>query len=333
MTSIPSRKFSSRLRLQREFREILDSLHEEKALLSRIAESLDQGRYSLRQGSHSVYRMLEQVRSELEAVRAMEAVRVESLELARNPRYREPGRLPRHAFQVNSQNGEDGIIQEIFRRIGPGGRVFVEVGVGDGTENNTAFLLSQGWRGFWIDGSDEFLHAIAARPDLQDGCLNTLVAWVDRDNAASLFRKLGVPAEFDLLSLDIDQNTYYAWEVLHEFHPRVTVVEYNAAIPPEVYWKARYAPGRDWDFTQNFGAGLKALEKLGDRLGYCLVGCDFCGVNAFFVRRDLAGDQFAGPFTAENHYEPPRYPALLHRRGHPRAILDRTPPEPMDDLP
>ena len=35
------------------------------------------------------------------------------------------------------------------------------------------------------------------------------------------------------------------------------------------------------------------------------MGCDLCGVNAFFVRNDLLGDHF--PYTAENHYEPFRF--------------------------
>ena len=37
-------------------------------------------------------------------------------------------------------HGEDGVLIEIFRRIGDGGRCFVEVGIGDGIENNTVFL-------------------------------------------------------------------------------------------------------------------------------------------------------------------------------------------------
>ena len=28
------------------------------------------------------------------------------------------------------------------------------MGVGDGTENNTLILLSLGWKGFWVGGSD-----------------------------------------------------------------------------------------------------------------------------------------------------------------------------------
>jgi hypothetical protein len=135
---------------------------------------------------------------------------------------------------------------------------------------------------------------------------------------------LSVPREFDLLSLDIDQNTYYAWEGLQSFRPRVVVVEYNAAIPPDVDWKVSYRADRVWDGTQNFGASLKALERLGARMGYSLVGCDLAGTNAFFVRAELAESRFAAPFTAENHYEPVRY-SLLARRGHPPAILDPPP--------
>jgi hypothetical protein len=42
--------------------------------------------------------------------------------------------------------------------------------------------------------------------------------------------------------------------------------------------------------------------------GYSLVGCNLLGCNAFFVRSELATDPpFCSPFTAENHYEPPRY--------------------------
>jgi hypothetical protein len=35
-----------------------------------------------------------------------------------------------------------------------------------------------------------------------------------------------------------------------------------------------------------YGASLRALELLGARKGYALVGCNSAGNNAFFVRRD-----------------------------------------------
>jgi hypothetical protein len=252
------------------------------------------------------------------------AVRVQDLELARHPRYADPARLIRHQAQVSSQNGEDGIIHEIFRRIGTTSRIFAEVGVGDGRQNNTAFLVSQGWKGYWVDGDPGFLAALE-REDLPTGTVQSRIALVTRENIADIFRQLGVPEEFDLLSVDIDQNTYYAWEGLRRFRPRVVVVEYNAAVPSDLAWKVRYRPDRTWDRTQNFGASLKAFEQLGREIGYSLVGCDFLGINAFFVRSDLTAGHFVEPFTAENHHEPPRY-SLVHRRSHPPSILDRPGP-------
>jgi hypothetical protein len=196
---------------------------------------------------------------------------------------------------VCSQNGEDGIIREIFRRIGTSDRIFAEVGVGDGTENNTAFLLAQGWQGYWIDGDSRFLNTVDKAANLQQGYLKSAVSFVSRETIAGVFEGLDVPKEFDLLSLNIDQNTYYVWEGLTGFRPRVVVIEYNASIPPDVEWKVRYEPKRAWDGTCNFGASLKSFELLGRQLGYTLVGCDLNGVNAFFVRDDLVADKFSAP--------------------------------------
>src|SRR5215470_13458830 len=70
------------------------------------------------------------------------------------PRYADPKRLLRYGFKLYSQNDEDGILQEIFRRIGTGNRTFVEFGVETGIECNTVKLLVEGWRGLWIDGSN-----------------------------------------------------------------------------------------------------------------------------------------------------------------------------------
>lgn len=277
---------------------------------------------------HAVVRQHQKITASLlhfeNYLKASQTIRLLDFDLSDHPRYGDPRRLLRYHSQVCSEHGEDGIIHEIFRRIGTTTRIFVEVGVG-GCENNTAFLLSQGWTGFWIDGDSGFLRALENREDLQTECLKYLVAFASRENISALFEQLGVPKEFDLLSLDVDQNTYYAWEGLRSFRPRVVVVEYNAVIPPDVDWKVRYDSKRTWDGTQNFGASLKAFEILGRQFGYSLVGCELLGVNAFFVRDDLLAGKFAEPFTSENHYEPPRY-SMSHRRCHPPSILDRTGP-------
>ena len=265
--------------------------------------------------------VIQDLRAEVSALRKAEAIRAIENEWSQNERYQDRKRLRAFEFQVNSQNGEDGIIAEIFRRIGTTDRYFVEIGLEDGKESNTAFLLACGWSGLWIDGGDQMHATIADKGVDIEGRLQLKTAYVTAENIPSIFEEENVSKEFDLLSVDIDQNTYFAWKALQNYQPRVVVVEYNSAIPPDVEWKVEYSPERTWNGTINMGASLKALEILGSSLGYALVGCDFTGTNAFFVRNDLTEDHFSRPYSADNHFEPSRLP-LNHYRSHKRDILD-----------
>jgi hypothetical protein len=228
--------------------------------------------------------------------------------------------LQRFGFQVYSQTDEDGIIAEIFRRIGTTDRVFVECGVEDGRETNTTYLLAQGWRGFWFEGSGEGVTAIRRtfRREIANGKLTVTHAMLTRENVADLFARVGVPSTFDLLSLDIDLNTPHLWRALTSYRPRVAVVEYNASFPPSVAWEVPYIADAIWEGSNWFGASLATMEQIGTTQDMALVGCDLAGHDAFFVRVDLTGDYFAAPFTAAHHYEPPRY-YLTRTHGHPRG--------------
>lgn len=247
-----------------------------------------------------------------QAVQVMEKVMIDDYiqrNLFENKKYQIPKKLNRHEHQVYSQNGEDGIIEEILNRIGTTNRYFVEFGVGDGLENNTAYLLTQDWAGYWIDGNPQYVKYIQEkfRWMVEKKSLIVKRAIVTAAEIENIFREGSVPEEFDVLSIDIDGNDYWIWKAIQGYHPRVVVIEYNALYPAHLQWIQKYDAGRKWDSTSYFGVSLKSLELLGVKKGYKLVGCNFTGVNAFFVRKDLVGDKFHEPFTAENHYEPPRY--------------------------
>jgi hypothetical protein len=230
------------------------------------------------------------------------------LDLLSQDRYREPLRLNRCENQCFSQHGQDGIIAEIFRRIGTVDKTFVEIGAGDGLENNTTYLRR-------IERT--FSSLIRSRR------LKVQPAFITRENVAELLKDLQVPSTFDFLSVDIDRNTYYLLESLASYRPRVAVVEYNSSYLPGDEWVVDYQAEKVWNSTNYIGASLKSLELLMDRLGYHLVGCETIGVDAFFVRKDLTKDLFCEPFTAENHYEPPRF-FLIRKQGHPSCFSDET---------
>ena len=246
-----------------------------------------------------------------------------------SPRMKDDKRLLGAGFKVYSQHDEDGIIEEVFRRIGTTDRFFVEFGVGDGLENCTTYCLLKGWSGAWIDGSAACYEAIQRnmRSLIESGKLKARYSFITSENVEELFSDLNIPEEFDFLSIDIDYNDFWIWKALTKFRPRVVAIEYNSSFKSTVACTVPYDADRIWDYTNCYGASLKALEYLASEKDYCLVGCNYTGVTAFFVRSDLVGDRFAAPFTSENHFEPPRYFVRMpngHAPGFgPIVIIER----------
>ncbi len=235
-------------------------------------------------------------------------------------RLNDPRYIVRAATHIYSQNYEDAIIAEIYSRVGEELRVFVEIGVETGVQCNTRALLERGWTGVWIDGDAHALEAANENAALYiaSGALKIVGLQVTRDNVQSVIHKHIGGEAIDFLSVDVDYNTSHIWRAIDLPH-RVACIEYNANYPPTVAWEAPYDPARVWDGTNQYGASLKTLETIGSAKGLSLVGCELHGVNAFFVQGDLVGNKFLAPYTAERHFEPPRY-ELIAPRGHPPRL-------------
>jgi hypothetical protein len=122
-------------------------------------------------------------------------------------------------FKVYSQVDEDGIIHELFRRV-PNQKLdhtLIEIGCGNGLENNTHFLMLQGYRGFWVDGSDRNIAYLNTALGLVDGTstrLKVVHRFMHTENTADTITQacsfIG-SQEPDIFSLD------YRWE--RALHP------------------------------------------------------------------------------------------------------------------
>ena len=261
-----------------------------------------------RRRRRELYKKLEELEKVNRSIGEMLSWKLKT-ELLTTSRCADDRRLLKYGFKAYSQADEDGIIQEIFRRIGVTNRTFVEIGVGDGLENNTLYLLLKGWRGVWVEGDVKFIKEIHQKfePLQKSGRLKLKHSWVNKDNINSLIDDCGLPEELDILSLDIDGNDYHVLENITPLMARVIIIEYNSKLPPPVKWVMGYNPEHQKTNTDYFGASLKSYEQLLLQKGYLLVGCNIVGVNAFFVRKDLVEEHFHVDYSAENHYEPQRY--------------------------
>ncbi len=195
--------------------------------------------------------------------------------------------LNRFGAKYFSQADEDGITLEIVKRLGISAGTFGELGVGDGTENNTLILLASGWRGFWIGGQD-----LAFNHKLNLQRFTYQKAWVSMRNISSLVQqglKNIQTRDLDVLSLDLDGNDYYlAREILSSgVLPKLFILEYNAKFPPPIKWTIKYDENHTWTGTDYFGASLALFSELLSEYSYTLICCNSgSGSNAFFVRNE-----------------------------------------------
>ncbi|MCP9900659.1 hypothetical protein KBZ12_18190 [Cyanobium sp. Cruz CV13-4-11] len=204
--------------------------------------------------------------------------------------------LDAYEFRVFSQFGEDGILQHLIEEAGIQAheRIFVEFGVQDYQESNTRFLL-QGcnWGGLIIDGSKEWMTSVRNSSLCWRYNLQALAAWIDRDNINELISSAGISGEIGILSVDIDGNDYWVWEAIICINPIIVVCEWNSSFGPDHSVSIPYDPLFNrltaHHSHQYWGASVQALQQLGLKKNYELIGSNQAGNNLFFVRNDRLG--------------------------------------------
>jgi len=183
-------------------------------------------------------------------------------------------------YNHTSQFGEDGILQAIFSRIGPGSRWCVECGAADGIGmSNTLRLRDQdGWSAVMIEGVEKDF------AELQAHCGERPNHWLIQEMVSEehpldeVLAHTSIPQQFDLLSLDIDGNEYTIWSQMVKYRARVVVVEFNPSFGPFVFFVQN---PKAQTIRSSIGSALQSIAQLGDSLGYELV-C-VTDVNCIFV--------------------------------------------------
>ncbi len=198
-----------------------------------------------------------------------------------------PGALRGRRFRLYSQNEEDGLTLALLAAAGVTTRTFVEIGSGQSGGNSAVLALDLGWSGLMVEAHRP--HVRKLRPLVADNPgVTVLCERVTAGGFNALLKTQGLRGEIDFLSIDIDSIDYWLLDALKQVSPRVLVMEYNAHFGPR---RAVTLPDADVPEPRPkgyFGASLAALEKRARGKGYRLVICEDAGVNAYFLRHDVA---------------------------------------------
>ena len=195
-------------------------------------------------------------------------------------------------FSVFSQWGEDGILSWLVDVIDPIETTFVEFGVEDYRESNTRYLLmTRNWSGLIIDGSAENIAAARSDDIAYKFDLETVCAFINRDNIAGLISYGGFDGPIGILSVDIDGVDYWVLDRIAN-QAAIVVVEYNqifGAEPVSVPYDPMFIRLEKHWSGMYWGGSLSAFRHLLEGRGYSFVGTNRAGTNAFFI--DSSFDQ------------------------------------------
>jgi hypothetical protein len=251
-------------------------------LLSPLNSRLD----AVEAGQRALRRSLDATREDAQQTRfAVAALRVRDARAAASLRDAE--------FKAYSQFGEDGIIQWLLGHVPIASRTFVEFGVEDYRESNTRFLLEHdGWSGRILDAGTSHQQFLRTTGLAWRHVIDAREAFITAENIDELLA--GMPKDLGLLSVDVDGMDYWILSAIHSVRPRIVICEYNGLFGPTaavtVPYRADFDRTAAHPSTLYFGASISALAHWAAEHGYRFVGGTSQGVNAFFVRDDVAGD-------------------------------------------
>lgn len=186
---------------------------------------------------------------------------------------------------VASQDGEDGIIERIFEIIPDGiqDHWCVEFGAWDGKylSNTWNLIENKNWNGVMVEASDKKFEILKDRykENKKVHCIKRYISFSGKDSLENVLAEAPIPADFDLISIDIDGNDYHVWDSLKKYAPKVVVIEFCMFISNHI----RFVQPADMSVHQ--GSSLLSIVDLAKSKGYELI----CTTrqNGFFVKREL----------------------------------------------
>ncbi len=223
--------------------------------------------------------------------------------------------IPNHTYHkycknVYSQNGEDGLLEQLIKELNIVNGTFCEFGASNGISQSNTYnlILNYNFSGMAIElDKHSYMQCVINYqqfPNVQvfhgavmyNDSSNNLDAWLKRG---------GLPKDLDILSIDIDGDDYFVWKGLAGFTPKIVIIETNSyrdpvydELPSQPSDEYNIDPLKQW-FPERIAIGCSFISavKLGLQKGYIPVA--YTG-NIVFVRKDLIDNLKEFPYIVSN---------------------------------
>jgi hypothetical protein len=210
------------------------------------------------------------------------------------------GKMPTNSYHkycknIYSQNGEDGILEQLLNELCISSGSFCEFGASDGiSSSNTRNLIEQrGFYGLYIEPGNSFSSLLENTKQFNRiTCINDIVSHENSNKSLETYIDAAkLPRDFDVLSIDVDSYDYQIWEKF-TYNPKIVIIEVNSYRDP-IVTELNALPQTEMNIDilkktkpERIACGTSFLPiiTLGLKKGYIPVS--FTG-NIIFIRKDL----------------------------------------------
>jgi hypothetical protein len=218
--------------------------------------------------------------------------------------YKNINSLEEAECKIFSQNGEDGIINYLVKKLKINNPSFVEIGVGDYSEANTRLLYERFHsKGLIFDVIDDFENKVKKNINYWKGDIRAIQKNINSDNFNSLL-SANCKFDIDIFSIDIDGVDYWIIEKLQKKISKIFIAEYNANFGSELEITVpnlkNFSRTNYHHSNLCYGMSLKSLIKLMQTKGYYFIGTNQLKNNAFFINDIYKKDVFFPNIVLKN---------------------------------
>ena len=165
---------------------------------------------------------------------------------------------------IFSQNGEDGVVLEILKRlkIKNKNKWCCEFGAWDGIHGSNTFNLVKkfNYKAVYIEGNksrySDLVHTAKKYKKIIP--FNHFVSHkINSNTLDKILNKTKIKKDFEVLSIDIDSYDLAVWKSLKKYRPKIVVIEINSGIKPGIKQvHSRNKVGNSFTSTVNYATKI-----------------------------------------------------------------------------
>lgn len=217
----------------------------------------------------------------------------------------------KYCKNVHSQNGEDGILEQLLKELNIAQGTLCDVGAGNGVSPSSTFNLIKNheFKGIVIESKSLLFRTLCENykdfPQVSK-IKGTVCHMAEELLLDSWLTKAQIPEDLDVLSLHGEED-YNIWSTLKKFKPKIVLLEVNTFRDP-IYDEL---PGKQCteykvdllreNYPHKIASGCSFMSgiKLGMGKGY--IPLALTGSNIIFIRFDLTEKLKEFPCTLSNN--------------------------------